>query len=126
MDAVVQVTKTGHIFLFDRETGKPLFPIEYRQVPASDLEGEVTADTQPFPLKPPPFARQLLTADMLTTRTPQAHKEALDRFFRLRSAGPFAPGSREGTVVFPGFDGGAEWGGVAFDPETALLYVNSS
>lgn len=126
VDAVAQITKTGHVFLFERESGKPLFPIEYRKVPGSDLDGEVSAPTQPFPLKPPPFARQLLTADMLTMRTPQAHKEALDRFVKLRSAGPFAPGSREGTVVFPGYDGGAEWGGAAFDPETALLYVNSS
>ena len=126
IDGVAQITKTGHVFLFDRETGEPLFPIEYRPVPPSDLEGEVAAETQPFPSEPAPFARQWLTRDMLTMRTPQAHKEALEHFVKLRSAGPFAPGSREGTLVFPGLDGGGEWGGAAFDPETGLLYVNSS
>jgi quinoprotein glucose dehydrogenase len=126
VDAVSQTTKSGFVYLFERETGKPLFPIEYRKYPASDLEGEVTADTQPLPLKPAPFARQRLTAEMLTRRTPDAHKAVLERFQKLRSAGQFIPGSREGTVIFPGYDGGAEWGGTAFDPETGFLYVNSN
>ena len=126
VDAVSQATKSGFIYLFDRETGKPLFPIEYRKYPASDIEGEVTAETQPLPLKPEPFARQRLTAEMLTTRTPEAHKAVLERFEKLRSGGQFIPGSREGTIIFPGYDGAAEWGGTAFDPETGLLYVNSN
>ncbi|HKY04955.1 MAG TPA: PQQ-binding-like beta-propeller repeat protein, partial [Blastocatellia bacterium] len=126
VDAVAQTTKSGHVYLFERETGKPLFPIEYRKYPASDLDGEVTAETQPLPLRPEPFARQQLTADMLTRRTPEAYKAVLERFQKLRSAGQFIPGSREGTVIFPGYDGGAEWGGAAFDPETGLLYVNSN
>src|SRR5207249_5719176 len=104
----------------------PLFPIEYRKVPRSALEGEVTAEEQPFPLAPEPFARQRLTADMLTTRTPAAHAAARARFRTLRSDGQFVPGSRQGTVIFPGYDGGAEWGGSAFDPETSLLYVNAN
>ncbi|MGA9772323.1 MAG: pyrroloquinoline quinone-dependent dehydrogenase [Blastocatellia bacterium] len=126
VDAVSQATKSGFIYLFDRETGKPLFPVEYRNYPASDIEGEVTARTQPLPLKPEPFARQRLTADMLTTRTPEAHRAVLERFEKLRSSGQFVPGSRQGTIIFPGYDGAAEWGGTAFDPETGLLYVNSN
>jgi quinoprotein glucose dehydrogenase len=126
VDAVAQPTKSGYIYLFDRESGKPLFPIEYRKVSTSDLPGEVTADTQPFPLLPEPFARQKLTADMLTQRTPAAHADALARFSKVRSDGQFVPPSREGTIIFPGFDGGAEWGGVAFDPESHSLYVNAN
>ena len=126
IDAVAQPTKSGYVFLFDRATGTPLFPIEYRKYPASDVEGEVTADTQPLPLIPPPFTRQQLTADMLTQRTPQAHQQALDRFRQIRSAGQFIPASREGTIIFPGFDGGAEWGGSGFDPDTHRLYVNAN
>ena len=125
-DAVAQITKSGYVYLFDRETGAPLFPVEYRKYPKSDLEGELTADTQPLPVVPEPFARQKLTADMLTRRTPQAHEEVLARFYKLRSDGQFVPGSREGTIIFPGFDGGGEWGGAAFDPETHLLYVNAN
>jgi quinoprotein glucose dehydrogenase len=126
VDAVAQTSKSGHVYVFERETGKPLFPIEYLKYPASDIEGEVIAETQPLPLKPKPFARQQLTADILTERTPEAHNAVLERFKTLRSAGQFIPGSREGTIIFPGYDGGAEWGGSAFDPETGLLYVNSN
>jgi quinoprotein glucose dehydrogenase len=126
IDAVAQVTKSGYVYVFERDTGKPMFPIEERKAPASDLAGEVTAPTQPFPLQPPPFARQRLTADMITTRTPAAHDEALARFKTFRSDGQFVPPSREGTVIFPGFDGGAEWGGPAFDRETGWLYVNAN
>jgi len=126
VDAVAQTTKSGYVFVFDRETGAPLFPIESRKYPASDLEGEVTAATQPLPTLLEPFARQQLTADMLTQRTPRAHAEALARFQKIRSGGQFVPGSREGTIIFPGFDGGAEWGGPAFDPASHLLYVNSN
>ena len=116
VDAVAQITKSGHVFVFERETGKPLFPIEYRKVSTAGVDGEVLADTQPLPVKPEPFARQRLTADMLTTRTPEAHRAALERFRSLHSNGQFDPPSREGTVIFPGFDGGGEWGGAAFDP----------
>jgi quinoprotein glucose dehydrogenase len=126
IDAVAQGTKQGVIYLFDRQTGKPLFPIEEKSYPASDIEGEVAAKTQPYPLKPEPFARQKLTEDMLTTRTPEAHEAVLQQFRKLRSAGQFIPGSREGTIIFPGYDGGAEWGGSAFDPQTGLLYVNAN
>ena len=126
VDAVAQVTKSAFVFVFERETGRPLFPIEYRRVPPSDVDGEVLAETQPLPLQPPPFARQKLTEEMATNRTPQAHRAVLEQLHKVRNSGPFAPPSREGTVVFPGFDGGGEWGGAAFDPETGLLYVNAN
>jgi quinoprotein glucose dehydrogenase len=127
VDAVAQTTKQGWVYLFDRATGKPLFPIEYRKYPGSSVPGEIAADTQPLPTKPGPFARQLLTEDMLTNRTPEAHQWALNRFRELRSEGQFVPFSvGKETVVFPGFDGGAEWGGSAFDPETCLLFVNAN
>lgn len=127
IDAVVQTTKQGVLYVFDRADGRPLFPIEYRPAVASDVPGEISAPAQPFPVKPRPFARQRLTRDMLTKRTPAAHAWALKEFASFRSGGPFTP-LRLGqpTVVFPGFDGGAEWGGSAFDPATGLLYVNSN
>jgi quinoprotein glucose dehydrogenase len=126
VDAVVQTTKQGYVFVFDRATGKPLFPIKTQKYPPSDLEGEVTAKEQSLPVLPAPFARQKLTADMITTRTPEAHQEALERFNKLRSNGQFIPGSTQGTIIFPGYDGGAEWGGAAFDPTSGLLYVNAN
>ena len=126
VDAVAQITKSGHVWVFERETGAPLYPIEYREAPASDIDGEVLAQTQPLPRRPPPFSRQELTEAMLTKRTPEAHKVVVEQFRKLRSAGQWAPPSLQGTIVFPGFDGGAEWGGAAFDPETGLLYVNAN
>jgi quinoprotein glucose dehydrogenase len=127
IDAVAQTTKHGVLYLFDRANGTPPFPIEYRRVPPSAVEGEVASETQPFPTKPAPFARQLLTEGMLTMRTPQAHQWAVDQFRTFRSAGQFVPFElgRE-TVIFPGFDGGAEWGGSAFDPATGVIYVNAN
>ncbi len=126
VDAVAQATKQGWVYLFDRTNGKPLFPIEYRGYPASDVAGEAAAGTQPLPTKPAPFARQQLTEDLLTVRTPAAHAWALEQFAKLRSGGQFVPLTvGKDTVVFPGFDGGAEWGGQAFDPETGVFYVNA-
>jgi len=127
VDAVAQTSKQGYVYLFDRVSGKPLFPIEYRKYPASTLEGEVAADTQALPTRPAPFARQLLTENLLTNRTPEMHQWALEQFRTFRSEGQFVPLSEDKeTVVFPGFDGGAEWGGAAFDPESGLLYVNAN
>ena len=125
-DAVVQATKSGHVFVFDRETGEPLFPVEEPPFPSSDLVGEETWPTQPIPVLPKPFARQLLTEAELTDRTPEAHAAVVERFRRVRSGGQFVPPSTQGTVIFPGFDGGAEWGGSAYDPRTHVLYVNSN
>lgn len=126
VDAVAQITKTGFVFLFDRQTGVPLFPVEERPVPASDLTGESAWATQPFPTKPTPFARQSLTEADLTTLSPASHAAALARFKTLRSGGLFTPPSKQGTIVLPGFDGGGEWGGAAVDRESGVLYVNAS
>jgi quinoprotein glucose dehydrogenase len=127
IDAVAQTTKQGWLYLFDRVDGRPLYPIEQRRYPASTTPGEVAATTQPLPTRPEPFARQALTEDLLTTRTSAAHQWALERFRTLASGGQFVPFSAgTETVIFPGFDGGAEWGGSAFDPETGLLYVNAN
>lgn len=127
VDAVAQTSKQGYVYLFDRVTGEPLFPLESHPVPASTVDGERAADTQALPSWPAPFARQRLTEDLLTTRTPEAHRAALETFRTLRSEGQFVPFSADReTVVFPGYDGGAEWGGAAFDPESALLYVNAN
>ena len=123
--AVAQVTKSGHVFVFHRETGEPLFPIEDVAVPSSDIPGEKTSPTQPLPTKPAPFSRQAVTHADLTTRTPEAHRKALEYFSRLRPHTPYQPLSREGTFIIPGLDGGAEWGGAAVDPD-GVLYVNAS
>jgi quinoprotein glucose dehydrogenase len=126
VDAVAQITKSGHVFLFERQTGKALFPIEEHAVPASTVEGELTAERQQLPVKPPPFARQIFTEDMIANRTPEAHAAVLARLRKVHSDGQFVPPSLEGTVIFPGFDGGGEWGGAAFDPTSGLLYVNAN
>jgi quinoprotein glucose dehydrogenase len=126
VDAVAQITKSGFVFLFDRDSGRALFPIVERPVPTSDLEGEQTWPTQPIPTKPAPFARQRMTEGDVTDLTPIAHDSAMARFGRLKHASLFTPPSREGTIVLPGFDGGGEWGGAAFDRTTGVLYVNAS
>ena len=127
IDAVAQTSKQGWLYLFDRATGKPLFPMEARAFPASDVPGEQAAKTQMVPLKPAPFARQQLTAEGLTKRTPEVAEWAKQRFAGFRSNGQFVPfTTTQETVIFPGFDGGAEYGGSAFDPDTGLLYVNAN
>lgn len=127
IDALAQTTKQGYLYLFDRTTGQPLFPIQELPYPASTTPGEVTSPTQPKPSAPEPFARQRLTEDMLTNRTPEAHKYALDQFRTFRSDGQFIPLSvGQQTIVFPGFDGGAEWGGPAVDVKKGILYVNAN
>ena len=127
VEAVAQTSKQGFVYLFDRATGAPLYPLETRKYPASDLKGEVAAAEQSLPTKPAPYARQHLTEDMLTNRTPEAHKWALEQFRSFRSEGQFVPlGTDKNIIIFPGFDGGAEWGGPAYDPETGILYVNSN
>jgi quinoprotein glucose dehydrogenase len=127
IDAVAQTTKQGFVYLFDRTSGAPLFPINSRKYPVSTIPGEVTAAEQPVPAKPAPYARQLLTAEMLTNRTPEVHQWAVEQFKKVRSEGQFVPFSVGfDTIIFPGFDGGAEWGGPAVDPDTGILYVNSN
>ena len=126
VDAVAQITKSGFVFLFDRNSGRPLFDVEERAQPTSDLQGEQTWPTQPIPLTPRPFARQSMVENDVNDLTPAGHAASLQRFRGLRHDGLFAPLSREGTVVLPGFDGGGEWGGAAVDRETGVIYVNGS
>jgi quinoprotein glucose dehydrogenase len=127
VDAVAQTSKQGFVYVFDRVTGKPLFPIEYRKYPSSIVPGEVAAEEQGLPTSPAPFARQMLTEDTLTNRTPEAHQYALDRFRGAVHDGQFVPLQVEkDTVIFPGFDGAAEWGGPAADPDEGVIYINSN
>jgi quinoprotein glucose dehydrogenase len=126
VDAVAQITKAGYVFVLDRKTGKPLFDVKDRKVPASNLDGEQLSLTQPYPVKPPPFTRQAFTEDMVTNRTPEAHAAVLEKLRSIDNHGIYTPPSLRGTMLFPGTDGGAEWGGAAFDPESGLLFVNSN
>jgi quinoprotein glucose dehydrogenase len=125
-DAIAQITKTGHIWLLDRETGAELFPSAWRKMPPAILDGEVTADSQRFPTVPKPFARQQLAEDLLTDRTPEARAAALKVFRENPTPDPWTPPNTKGIIIFPGVDGGGEYGGPAFDPKTGLLYVNSN
>ncbi len=125
IDGVAVITKSAQTYVFDRDTGKPLFPIEYRKTPASTVDGEKAAATQAFPVLPEPFEPQVLTEDMVTNRTPEAHQYVLEQLRKMRFGGQYIPPSLEGTVIYPGLDGGGEWGGGAFDPATRLFYVNA-
>ena len=125
IDAVVQVTKMGLVFAFDRETGAPLFPIAERQVPASAIPGEAASPTQPFPELPRPLTRSTpLSADEITTVTPESHQFCADLFARLTSGGLYTPMGTSLTLFWPGNIGGAAWSGASFDPETGYLFVN--
>ncbi len=127
VDAVAQTTKSGYVFLFDRADGKPLFPIEEKHYPRSTVPGEVTSPTQPLPLLPAPFARQEVTEQMLTDRTPEAHAWAEKQFTSFVHGGQFTPLQVDKLLIMiPGMGGGAEWGGPAVDPATGVLYVNSN
>jgi quinoprotein glucose dehydrogenase len=137
--AVAQVTKSGHVFVFNRLTGAALFPIEEMFFPQTTLLGDTTASTQPLPLKPLPFARQQLSKDDLYAPNESAfvddfidHQQnekgftVLDRFDQVTSKGQFIPPDTLGTILYPGADGGAEWGGAAVDPRDGTMYVNSN
>ncbi|MES1219680.1 MAG: PQQ-binding-like beta-propeller repeat protein, partial [Bacteroidota bacterium] len=127
-DVVVQTTKTAMIFVFERETGKPIYPIEERSVPVNNpVPGEKLSTTQPFPVTPQPFSRQRLTENDLNSFIADSSYQKNKKLFNeLRNQGIFTPPSKEGTLIFPGYDGGGEWGGPSFDPETNLLYVNAN
>jgi quinoprotein glucose dehydrogenase len=126
VDAVAQVTKQGFVFAFDRVTGEPLWPVEERPVPRSDVQGESAWPTQPFPVKPPPFARQKLTADDLSPYLePEERAKFRDQIQSARNEGLFTPPSTRDTVQMPGNNGGANWGGTAADPGRGRLYVVS-
>ncbi|MCS6859915.1 MAG: serine hydrolase [Abditibacteriales bacterium] len=122
-EAVAQVTKTGFCYVLDRLTGKPLFGVKEVPAPPSDVPGEQAYPTQPQPLKPPPFARQIFEP---TDISPQAQEFVREQLRALRYDGPYTPPSLKGTVVLPGFHGGATWSGASFDPTTGILYVNAN
>ena len=125
--ALAQITKQSYVYLFNRITGEPLFPIHERAFPPSTVPGEKTSPTQPVPDAPAPFERQELTADMLTNRTPEAHAWAVNEFSKMRSNGQFYPLTvGQQTIIFPGLDGGGEWSGAAVDPVRNTLFVGST
>lgn len=123
IDVVTQTTKTGHLYIFDRETGESLYPIEEFEVPASEIPEESAWPVQRLPTWPAPFSRQTLTEEDINPWSPE--KDSLLEVFRSAHNGPFIPLSETPTILFPGCDGGAEWGGTAVDPE-GNLYVNSN
>ncbi len=124
VDVVAQATKFGFIFVFERKTGKPIFPIEERPVPQSDVPGEQSSKTQPFPSKPAPFARQSFTEKDINPYLPEAEQELLRQRLRsVRNEGLFTPPSLEGSIELPGHNGGANWGSSAVDPLRGEFYV---
>jgi quinoprotein glucose dehydrogenase len=123
-DVVVQLTKMGFVFVLDRDTGEPVFPVVEVPVPPSDVPGEQTSPTQPIPLKPRPLTRQEITESELTNITPNAHASVLARFRGYRSGSIYTPPSLRGTITMPGHLGGAEWQGASFDPQLNVLYAN--
>lgn len=126
VDVVAQVSKQGFIWVFNRETGKPLWPIEERPVPQGAMPGEVLSKTQPFPVKPPPFSRQKFTVDDLSPfLDPEERAQWRDRLQSARNEGMFTPPGQRDTVQMPGNNGGANWGGAAIDPTKGTLYVVS-
>ncbi len=130
--ALVQVSKQGFTYVFDRVTGEPVWPIEERPVPQTDVPGEKTSATQPFPLKPPPFELQGITEDDLIDFTPELRAEALEYVAKYRMGPLFSPPALTkdqglgGTIQVPGAAGGANWGSAGVDPETGILYVQSA
>lgn len=125
-DVVVQLTKMGLTFVLDRESGEPVFPVVDLPVPASTVPGEEAWPTQPFPLLPPPLVRlQVLESD-LTDITPESHASALEQFRQHETGYLYTPASLGGVITMPGHQGGMEWGGGAFDPNTNVLYVNAN
>jgi glucose dehydrogenase len=126
VEVVAQPTKQGFLFVFNRLTGEPLWPVEERPVPKSDVPGEEAWPTQPFPTKPPPFARQSFTEKDINPHITDAEKAAAHEWFQMyRNEGLFTPPSRQGSVQMPGNAGGANWGSTAADPSRGLLFVVS-
>jgi quinoprotein glucose dehydrogenase len=126
VDIAAAPTKQGFLFVFDRVTGKPLWPVEERAVPQSDVPGEESWPTQPFPTRPAPFARQGFTLDDLVDFTPEIRKAAIAEASQYRLGPMYTPPSVQGSLMLPGVIGGAGWGGAAVDPETGWLYVKAS
>ena len=125
-DVVAQIAKNGRTYVLDRETGQPVFPMEEVSVPASDIPGEHAAAKQLLPALPPPFTRQSFTEDLITTRTAAAGQAVREQWLGLRKGGEYVPPSLQGTILFPGMDGGGEWGGAADHLASGLFYVNAN
>jgi len=123
---VVQATKMGHLFVLHRETGAPVFEVEERPVPASDVPGEKASPTQPVPRLPAPLVPQTLRREDAWGLTPWDRRHCRKQFERLRFDGIFTPPSLEGTLLYPGYSGGTNWGGVAIDPVRRAVIVNST
>jgi len=126
IDAVAQVTKSGYVFIFNRDTGEPIYPIEEQPVPPSTIPGEQAWPTQPRPTKPEPFVRQLFTDKDINNTTAEAHEYVKNRLNGVKRSHMFQPPSLEGTMILPGFDGGAEWGGAAYDQSSGIMFVNAN
>ena len=125
-EAVAQPTKTGFIFLFDRKTGKPLFEVKEVAAQPSDIPNEQASQTQPVPTLPPALSPQLFTEDDVTDISPEAHAYVLEKLRGYRYGKTYIPPSEQGSVIAPGFHGGATWSGASFDPTTGLLYINTN
>ncbi|MDF9801273.1 quinoprotein glucose dehydrogenase [Catalinimonas alkaloidigena] len=126
IEAVTQVTKHGFVFVLDRDTGEPIYPVEEREVPASNLPGEETWPTQPFPTKPKAFVKQFMTEDDLNHYSDDDYQAILEQFRSVRYEGLFTPPDLKGTLSLPATRGGANWGGTAFDPNTTYLYIRGN
>jgi quinoprotein glucose dehydrogenase len=128
VEALIQTTKTGFLFVLDRNTGKPLYPIEERPVPTeTDLKGEILSSTQPYPTFYPPFSRQVVTEAELNRTVPDSSYQVIRKMLASYKTGNiFNPPSKHPTIVSPGMQGGGEWGGPSFDPEEGLMYINAN
>src|ERR1700680_80713 len=123
---VIQGNKTGMLYVLNRDTGKPVFPVEERAVPQSDVPGELASPTQPFPVAPPPLAAHQMSADEAWGPTPQDREACRNTIKDLRNEGIFTPPSVKGTLMVPGNVGGMTWSGYAFDPQYGLLFTNTN
>ena len=126
VDAVAQPTKMGHLFVLNRETGKPIFPITEEEVPQSTIPGEKTSPTQPFPPATLRYGQQRFTKDEATTVSDSANQFVKDWLSQMITGNIFIPPSTKPSVTLPQFNGGSEWGGASYDPESRILYVSCS
>jgi quinoprotein glucose dehydrogenase len=124
--AIAQVTKLGFIFVLNRITGKPIFPVKEKKVPASKMPKEKAWPTQPFPVNPKPFTRQGFKRKYITNITPEAHKSVVNKLKNIKLTKLFTPVTKNGIAVLPAMKGGAEWRRAAYDPNTHIIYVNSN
>lgn len=124
--AVAQLGKTGFVYVFNRVTGEPVWPIEERPVPASDVKGEIAHPTQPYPTRPPAISQQGITEQQWSRISDEAYTRAKELFSKYRSEGLFTPPSSQGSVVMPSYHGGGNWSGAAFDPVNSRYYVNTT